>query len=427
MSFRIPGSAILCLALLVGACHCGTAPSTLVEALKDENAACTADAECVTGACGRLPDHDTAVCLRKCSSGCRDGELCTSLGVDRHVCAPEREGLCQPCETDADCPYPADRCLRLGDEKLCGRDCSFDDKCPDSYRCTEAIGVDGTPVAQQCQPSSGTCACTSASAGQQVPCEISNEHGRCTGQKKCQPPVGYAACTALVPTRESCNGIDDDCDGAIDEDLGATTCGVGACERTVQNCVDGKAVSCTPGESAPELCNGIDDDCDGTVDDGFDLQNDPLHCGACGNACAPANATAGCAAGRCTIASCAPGFHDLDRDPANGCEYGCAVSNGGVELCDGLDNDCDGRVDEDFVLASDPLHCGSCGNVCAAPYAVGDCAGSQCVIGACYAGRGDCNLVYADGCETDTLASLQHCGGCGRACAPANAQPVCAA
>ncbi|MCB9543387.1 MAG: hypothetical protein H6703_13190, partial [Myxococcales bacterium] len=34
------------------------------------------------------------------------------------------------------------------------------------------------------------------------------------------------------------------------------------------------------------------------------------------------------------------------------------------ELCDAIDNDCDGAIDEDFDLASDPAHCGSCGRQC---------------------------------------------------------------
>jgi hypothetical protein len=76
-------------------------------------------------------------------------------------------------------------------------------------------------------------------------------------------------CTPGTPTAETCNGIDDDCDGAVDENLGSTTCGVGACSRTVTACIDGVPQTCTPGTPSTEVCNGIDDDCDGTVDEGF--------------------------------------------------------------------------------------------------------------------------------------------------------------
>lgn len=66
----------------------------------------------------------------------------------------------------------------------------------------------------------------------------------------------------------------------------------------------------------------------------------------------PANAlAAGCVLGRCSF-DCAPGFVDLDGDlsqpDTNGCEYACEPTNGGVEICDGLDNNCDGTVDEGF-------------------------------------------------------------------------------
>jgi hypothetical protein len=75
-------------------------------------------------------------------------------------------------------------------------------------------------------------------------------------------------CTPGTPTAEVCNGIDDDCDGSVD-DLGSTTCGVGACQRSVEACVGGVPQTCTPGTPTTEVCNGIDDDCDGTVDEGF--------------------------------------------------------------------------------------------------------------------------------------------------------------
>jgi hypothetical protein len=67
---------------------------------------------------------------------------------------------------------------------------------------------------------------------------------------------------------EVCNGLDDDCSGQADENLGTATCGIGACRRTINNCVGGVPQTCVPGTSAPETCNGIDDDCDGVIDNG---------------------------------------------------------------------------------------------------------------------------------------------------------------
>ncbi len=51
----------------------------------------------------------------------------------------------------------------------------------------------------------------------------------------------------LPASSDPCNGVDDDCDGQTDENLGTTTCGTGACERTVANCVGGAPQACVPG------------------------------------------------------------------------------------------------------------------------------------------------------------------------------------
>jgi hypothetical protein len=67
---------------------------------------------------------------------------------------------------------------------------------------------------------------------------------------------------------ELCNAVDDDCNLQVDENLGTSTCGLGACQRTVNNCVGGVVQVCVPGTSTPETCNGIDDDCDGVIDNG---------------------------------------------------------------------------------------------------------------------------------------------------------------
>jgi hypothetical protein len=75
----------------------------------------------------------------------------------------------------------------------------------------------------------------------------------------------------------SCDGVDDDCDGATDEDYAplATSCGRGVCARGgARTCLSGAAVdSCSPGvpssalDDASGAGNGLDDDCDGRVDE----------------------------------------------------------------------------------------------------------------------------------------------------------------
>ncbi|MBN1770275.1 MAG: putative metal-binding motif-containing protein [Deltaproteobacteria bacterium] len=67
---------------------------------------------------------------------------------------------------------------------------------------------------------------------------------------------------------ESCNGLDDDGDGRIDEDIPPATCGAGACRNEVW-CEDGVFPPCVPLPGSPETCNGLDDDCDGLVDEGL--------------------------------------------------------------------------------------------------------------------------------------------------------------
>jgi hypothetical protein len=59
-------------------------------------------------------------------------------------------------------------------------------------------------------------------------------------------------------------------------DLGSITCGIGACQRTVARCsATGQEQPCTPGQPSPEVCNGIDDDCDGEVDEDFPQLGQP--------------------------------------------------------------------------------------------------------------------------------------------------------
>ncbi|MEI8258815.1 MAG: DUF4114 domain-containing protein, partial [Deltaproteobacteria bacterium] len=78
----------------------------------------------------------------------------------------------------------------------------------------------------------------------------------------------YGACVTPAPQTEVCDALDNNCNGTTDENLGTATCGTGVCRRTVANCVGGVAQTCVPGTGSAETCNGLDDDCNGQVDEG---------------------------------------------------------------------------------------------------------------------------------------------------------------
>ena len=418
---------LLGLGVSVSSCAgCGRAP--VKNTLKPDGEACANDEECESSLCDKLPGKST-VCFKKCAAGCKTGDICEALAAnDRFACVPELPGLCQPCALNVDCPYPGDRCVEIGGTKVCSRDCSFDGQCPASYRCADGTDTNGAFVTKQCQPTSGTCSCTAASAGQTTPCNEVNSFGTCNGVRTCRPPNGYEACTAPVPTAESCNGRDDDCNGMTDENLGQTTCGIGECRRTVTNCINGAPQQCDPLPAGIEICDVKDNNCNGVVDEGFDKMTSLTHCGTCNTPCARPHATPVCMGGMCGIGMCDPGFINANGIDLDGCELMCTIT--GAEICDGIDNNCNGVVDEGFSLTSDPTNCGICGRVCnvmngnIASYA---CAASQCGIMTCSTGFADCDQTYGTGCEKGVSADVNNCGGCNAVCTTANATPSCAA
>lgn len=208
------------------------------------------------------------------------------------------------------------------------------------------------------------------------------------------PPNSCGACAPQA--QDVCDGLDNDCDGTIDEgfNLGvACNVGVGACARSgniiCNGAGDGTVCSVGPGNPVDEMCDGLDNDCDGTVDEGFNLgaacTNGVGACARAGTLVCAGNGQAMCnaVAGEPGVESCngldddcdgntdeAPNGQALSRvcytgpvgtagvgichtgtqTCANG-EYGACVGEVGpaLEVCDGLDNDCDGANNEGLV------------------------------------------------------------------------------
>ncbi|MBI3245681.1 MAG: VCBS repeat-containing protein [Deltaproteobacteria bacterium] len=116
---------------------------------------------------------------------------------------------------------------------------------------------------------------TQCTPGAMVPCYSgpggTQGVGICrAGTRTCGSEGTFGLCQGeVIPQEaESCNGLDDDCDAQTDEGFGQQTCGIGACQRTVNTCENGQQYVCTPGAPIAEICgNTVDDDCDGQTDE----------------------------------------------------------------------------------------------------------------------------------------------------------------
>ncbi|MDP7693736.1 MAG: putative metal-binding motif-containing protein, partial [Vicinamibacterales bacterium] len=140
-----------------------------------------------------------------------------------------------------------------------------------------------------------------------------------------------SAATTNPDATETCDGADNDCDGVVPADeADADGDGYAACAG---DCDDGDPGT-NPG--ATEVCDGIDNDCDGEIDENGDLEAWPDEDG---DGYGDENAASIQA---CDLPS---GYADNPRD----CDDSEATTyEGATEQCDGIDNDCDGSLVDEF-------------------------------------------------------------------------------
>lgn len=191
--------------------------------------------------------------------------------------------------------------------------------CVETPKCTDNKGCKNGEICQ-----SGTCT-SGPQCTNNKDCKIAEicQNGACVADPKCLQ-------------EEVCNGLDDNCNGAVDENIAARNCytgpessrGKGECKEGRQLCVNGSWASCQ-NETVPkeETCNQKDDDCDGSIDNLATIGKE-------------------CDSGE--KGECAKGKLECKEGQLK-CTPQTASS---AEVCDGKDNDCNGFIDDSAACCS---------------------------------------------------------------------------
>ena len=303
----------------------------------------------------------------------------------------------------------------------------------DGVTCSE---MPGTPSDEQCNGMDDDCDAMVDETFTDLGDACTVGTGACarSGTRICNARGTGTRCSATAGSAgsETCNGMDDDCDGMTDEGLGlgdACTEGTGDCERSGSVvCASGGGTECdaTPGAAGSEACGGGDEDCDGNTDEGFMLGTSCMvgtgDCQATGMIVCDGASSTRCNATEGTAGTevCGGGDEDCDGNTdevsesctTNGCSGTrpcggmCTPDAGEVEaeICDDADQDCDGMVDEDFDIGDACVD-----GLCAGTWACAPGGGRTCI--AISGGSESCNAE-----DDDCDGNIDESDACGSSC-----------
>ncbi len=392
------------------------------------------------------------------------GEDCDDFNREVHPGAQEYcDGFDNNCDgtTDEGCPPCVD-----SETQECGTDVGQCIK--GSQTCVDGnwdICSDTGPSPEICDGKDNDCDGATDEIcpcldGDQFPCSV--DEGICVeGVQLCESGAWSGCRDGELPQTEICDGLDNDCDGMTDDGfmVGQYCDGYGECEEGEIECVAETTTRCSTepdgsqDQSWPEICDGLDNDCDGFADEDFEVGEPCVGNGLCGVGtweCSAENERVcstdpGCSADQSKPELCDGLDNDCDGETDEDFQVGlscegegacgegqiecvnesttqCSTDPGGSadqsqnELCDGQDNDCDGSTDEDFMIGG--VICGNCGEC---DPVTGGCAGNDAY---CLGNCGYCRQLSDTEFNCDSQADS--CGNCGT-CTGAGTQFNCVA